>query len=477
MIKRIKGSLFAKAFILTAALLLCVSFIVYGALAWFMPRTYSNKLNAALDLQTQNFVSELEKVPKRDSGGLFDQFLQNENIRSVKLYSNEGMEIALPTHQDGNGNCGVAVAEAYSMPVESAPFLSGSYYFSFSDAAARYMLIVYGEAAQIAELQHSFLKVLPMLFFMILFVALTASWLFSHIITKPVLKISRISGEMSNLQLDWQLDGQRFDELGTLEKSLNFLSQKLTATLSELQTANKQLKMDIAYGKALEQARSDFFSAASHELKTPITIIKGQLEGMLLGIGAYKDREKYLTRSLEVANNLETMVQQILTISRLEAADADFKTETFDCVPIIKSFLNGAEDFITKNELQLQYDPPHTVFMNGNKLLMEMVFSNLIGNAVKYAPQGASIMIALHSGQEYCTFSVENTGTHIPAEAFPKLFDAFYRVEQSRSRKTGGSGLGLYLVQRILQRHGSACSACNTEKGVRFSFDIRRVLQ
>ena len=109
---------------------------------------------------------------------------------------------------------------------------------------------------------------------------------------------------MSELQFEWQLDEQRTDELGILAKSLNYLSQKLNVTLNDLQAANRKLELDIEHEKALEQARTNFFSAVSHELKTPITIIKGQLEGMLLGIGPYKDHERYLTRSLEITNTL-----------------------------------------------------------------------------------------------------------------------------------------------------------------------------
>lgn len=178
---------------------------------------------------------------------------------------------------------------------------------------------------------------------------ITGYWLdFSHLITKPVLKISRISKEMSELQFEWQLDEQRTDELGILAKSLNYLSQKLNVTLNDLQAANRKLELDIEHEKALEQARTNFFSAVSHELKTPITIIKGQLEGMLLGIGPYKDHERYLTRSLEITNTLETMVQDILTISRLETAGADFKKDHLDCVQIIKAYLNETADLIAE---------------------------------------------------------------------------------------------------------------------------------
>ena len=291
-------------------------------------------------------------------------------------------------------------------------------------------------------------------------------------ITKPVLEISRISEKMSDLQLDWTVDEQRTDELGTLGKNLNRLSHNLSIALSDLQDANRKLEADIEHEKEMEQARTNFFSAVSHELKTPVTIIKGQLEGMLLGIGAYKDREKYLTRSLEIANTLETMVQEILTISRLETAGTDFKKDHLDCIQIIKSYLSETEDLIAGKDLQIYLDVPPSALITGNKMLMEKVFSNLIGNAIKYSPQGAFIYISVHTEYRQIEFSVENTGAHIPEDSISKLFDAFYRVEQSRSRKTGGSGLGLYIVQEILHQHGSECTVCNTQDGVKFSFTI-----
>ncbi len=487
MIKSIKGSLFAKVFLITVVMLLCISLFVFGILAWLMPRTYSNKLNTILDQRAQNFISELEQVPFSDSGGLFDQFLADMAIHSAALYDSSGHWVALPTKEVENGWEGTNAVTAVDDAGESSPVLSNQYYFSFSDGSDRYTLVVYGEAEQILELQQSFARVFPVILIMVSVSALAVSWLYSRMITKPVLEISRISEKMSDLQLDWRVDGQRTDELGTLGKSLNRLSRSLSTALSDLQNANRKLEADIEQERKLEQARTNFFSAVSHELKTPVTIIKGQLEGMLLGIGAYKDREKYLTRSLEIANTLETMVQEILTVSRLETAGTDFKKDRLDCVQVIKSYLSETEDLIAGKDLQIQLDAPPSALISGNKLLMEKVFSNLMGNAIKYSPQGASIRISVRMKQEQIEreqmqqeqmereqmeFSVENTGAHIPEDSLPRLFDPFYRVEQSRSRKTGGSGLGLYIVQEILHQHGSQCTVCNTQAGVRFSFMI-----
>ena len=352
--KKIKSSLFAKVFIITSMMLFGLSLLVFGLLAWLMPQTYSNKLNALLDEQTQGFLSELENVALTDSGGLFDQFARNMEIYSMELYDGNGVFISLPSAQVSSeyGEMNIAVSEEVDSG-EDGPVLSGHYYFSFADSEERYMLLVYGKAGQIAELQQAFLRVFPLLSVVILLVSLMVSWIYSRMITKPVLEISRVSEQMSDLHLEWQVDGQRTDELGTLGKSLNRLSRNLQAALADLQKTNAELEADIEREKALEQAQIDFFAAASHELKTPITIIKGQLEGMLLGIGAYKDRDKYLLRSLGVTQTLESMVYDLLTISRLQASDSGFKTEKFDCIPVVRKYLADTEDLIAGKDLQI----------------------------------------------------------------------------------------------------------------------------
>lgn len=434
-----------------------------------MPKTYSQELNNGLNQKVEEFVAELEQCTLQNSGSLFDQFVFANDISYIELYSQSGELVSIPTIQQGE----TAVAQGNTATSgDTIPMLSSTYYFSFLNSEERYMLIVYGEAAQIAELQQSFIRIFPIILVAIIIIAFFASWFYSRIITFPVLKISNISTKMSAMQLDWKLEEKRTDELGTLEKSLNTLSQNLSTALSDLKNANTKLEADIEHERALEQAQMDFFSAASHELKTPITVIKGQLEGMLLGIGAYKDREKYLSRSLEVANTLEIMVQEILTISRLQTPNVDYKSEYFDCVPIIQGYLRETEDLIVNRELQINLNLPASILVNGNRLLMEKVFSNLIGNAIKYSPDGATIDIAVHEQQQRHLFRIENSGTHIPEEALSKIFEAFYRVDQSRNRKTGGSGLGLYIVQKILQQHGSFCSVCNTKTGVQFSFEL-----
>lgn len=476
MIKKIKSSLFIKVFLLTTTLLIVVSLLVFGILAVVTPNTYSAALNDALDVKVNAFTSELEKVTLDTSKNLFEQFVRGTEIVNVELYDANGVLVTSPTAQGGATENTDFLAEGTGVAIASengdSPLVSNSYYFSFAGSSDRYLLVVYTSASQVSQLEQTFLQIFPFLLLAIILISFAMSSIFSRIITKPVLKISAISQQMSNLELEWDIEETRTDELGVLEKRLCELSYNLKTALFELKTANKQLEKDIALEKALEKARSDFFSAVSHELKTPITVIKGQLEGMILNVGNYKDREKYLSRSLEVANVLEKMVGEIVTISRLESTTEAFSAEPFNIALAIREYLTSTEDIIVQKELVVKTDLPKDIIFSGNRLLIEKVFSNLIGNAIKYAPSGAKIEISGTQVGAKWQFAIMNTGTNIPIEAIPCLFEAFYRVDKSRSRKTGGSGLGLYLVQKILKQYGGECSVQNTSDGVTFSFTL-----
>lgn len=469
MIKKIRKSLFAKIFLITASLLFFMSVFVFALLAWLMPATYSSRLSDVLDAKSRMFIAKLEQVSYEDAGALISQFLHNPEVGRIELFLYNGKEVKPASDHTNNYSISFSLKDNFR---ESSLVLSNSYYFAFADGVRQNMLVVYGAGEQMAQLYESFLHVLPALLAGSFMAAFLAALLYSHVITKPVREISRIAEKMSGLQFTWRVNVTRPDEIGVLGRSLNELAEKLAVTISDLQNANKKLEEDIAHEKALEQAQLDFFSAVSHELKTPVTVIRGQLEGMLLGIGDYKNHGKYLARSLEITGTLENMVQEILTVSRLETDGRNLKKEMFDCVAVIREYLNNTEDLIVQKRLQLFCEMPANACICANRLLLEKVFSNLIGNAVKYSPEGAKIHIMVSIQEHQFAFSVENTGTRILESCMPRLFGPFYRTDQSRSRKTGGSGLGLYIVQKILCLHESSCSVCNTKEGVRFFFTL-----
>ena len=466
MIKKIKDSLAAKVFLLSLLMFILCSFLTYLLIAIFMPKTYSLYLNDTLAEKAEQFVSRLESVDFDSSGALFDNFIGNPDISTVELMDENGASIPLPSLQSTYTGSTVIVSD----PDLGEPTTAQSYDFSFLNDDSQYTLIVYGNAQPVSQIRQSILQTAPVILCLIIVLAAVIAFLFSRVVTKPVLKISSVAKNMSQLSLDWDCEENRTDELGVLQKSLNILSRSLSTALSDLQKANSKLQGDIEKEKALEKERMEFFSAVSHELKTPITVIKGQLEGMLLDVGAYKDHKKYLTRSLEVANTMESMVQEILTISRLETSGVSIVHSQFDIAQHLKTYLSSTEDLMIRKNLTLHTDIEVPALVSGDRRLLSKVIGNLISNAIFYSPPDHDIYITAKTQSGKFRFRIENTGVHIPDEALTKIFEPFYRVDQSRSRQTGGSGLGLYIVQKILEQHGSECNVSNTERGVCFSF-------
>ena len=271
---------------------------------------------------------------------------------------------------------------------------------------------------------------------------------------------------MADMNFSGLCPTNRTDEIGVLSYSLNDLSKKLAAALSDLQEANQKLQADIDMERRLEKQRVEFFAAASHELKTPITIIKGQLQGMLYQVGRYKDRETYLAQSLEITDTLGKMVQELLTISRLDTPGYTCKKSNLNLSNLINDRLTAFEDLFMQKDLTVEQSISPEVFISGDMQLLQKALDNILGNAAAYSEAGNQIIVKLWKKNEKANLTIENTGAHIPDEAISKLFEPFYRVDQSRNRQTGGTGLGLYIVKTILNLHEAKIEVANTLQGV-----------
>ena len=476
MISKIRNSLSAKIFLITLALLVFCCAATYGVIALVVPKTYSNDLDAALEERVHTLLHDVQKAEQADCGILFDQFLQNNDVM-LELYNAANQAIPVPTqfqlaeltHEQANASEATYVGFAY----ENAG-VTHSYPLTFSNSDTVYTLAVTGSGQAVNQLVRTLGDILPWLAAVILVISFISAMLYARFVTRPVLQISDVSSKMSDLRFDWHCPETRTDELGILAHSLNALSDKLSTALTQLTAANAALQGDIERERKLEKARLDFFSAVSHELKTPLTVIKGQLEGMLLGVGRYKDRDTTLARCLAVANSMEGMVQEILTISRMESSGFALKIEAVDLTELIRELHTDFEDWIVAKELQWQASFAENAVISADRSLMKKALMNLIGNAVTYSPNKNRICTEIRACDTDVRLSIENTGVHIPEADLPKLFDAFYRVEASRNRETGGSGLGLYIAKMILDAHGAQYKMENTDAGVRFTIQFVR---
>ena len=441
-------------------MVVCCS-VTYLCISHFAPYIYSHDL-AEVEELADMLSEELSHIPKEEVQYFIQGYndiltRQYDNEFAFHLFQNSGKEIALPDINKFTGN---------KIDDYKSTDTTGEYEISFADSTETYILLLAKNTNKESQVVLALQKTLPILSVTILLVSVIAAFFYTWYMTKPIKKISKLSKQMADMNFSGLCPTNRTDEIGVLSHSLNDLSKKLAAALSDLQEANQKLQADIDMERRLEKQRVEFFAAASHELKTPITIIKGQLQGMLYQVGRYKDRETYLAQSLEITDTLGKMVQELLTISRLDTPGYTCKKSNLNLSNLINDRLTAFEDLFMQKDLTVEQSISPEVYILGDMQLLQKALDNLLGNAAAYSEAGNQIIVKLWEENEKVNLTIENTGAHIPDEAISKLFEPFYRVDQSRNRQTGGTGLGLYIVKTILDLHGAKIEIANTIQGV-----------
>lgn len=238
-------------------------------------------------------------------------------------------------------------------------------------------------------------------------------------------------------------------------------------------TITKPLIEIIEKERREEENRREFIATISHELKTPITIISGQLEGMIYNIGKYKDRDKYLKESYTSTQELKDLVNEMIEISKTDIMSASFKPTTLSVKELVEAILKRQEFLIDEKNLKTRVAISSDAKINADKDKFSKALYNIINNAIKYTPEGENINIRfIERGFKPSILEVENTGITISDESLKNIFNPFFRVEKSRSRKTGGSGLGLYLTSQILAKHGFEYKMTNRGNAVLFTIEF-----
>ena len=249
---------------------------------------------------------------------------------------------------------------------------------------------------------------------------------------------------------------------------LKFSAQQLSDALRELDHRNAELKNELEYREKVETARKDFFRAASHELKTPLTILNGQLTGMLYNVGMYSDHEIYLKKALDTTKGMEQKIINMMDISMMEGGEVRAVLEEVDLAVLIRDELKIYADQMKEKKMELSADIPEHAYVCGDKRLLPKALGNILENAVKYSPESARIQIQIVQRRELWDVVIENSGVHIEEEKLQQIYQPFCRLEESRNTKTGGTGLGLYIVKQILELHHITYNMRNTEEGVCF---------
>ncbi len=294
---------------------------------------------------------------------------------------------------------------------------------------------------------------------------LTLDVLLGQFITKPVDKLNEAAGRMANLDFSVPCDIRTKDEFGEL-------SQSLHAMADNLQEALAKLEQEVEKERRLLQERKELVDGLSHEMKTPLGVIRAYAEG-LQDTGDRDKQQKYTEVIIAETERLSGLIHTLLDLSALESGAVALTPKRFEFVEFVETAAGRLLADSPERDFELRYElPTERVFVCADKMRMEQVLDNLIVNAKKNVRSQGVIALTLSEGNGFLHFSVFNQGEPIPPQNMDKIWTKFYRG----SRMTySGSGLGLAIVAQILSMQGLAYGVRNREDGVEFFFSIPTV--
>jgi len=251
-----------------------------------------------------------------------------------------------------------------------------------------------------------------------------------------------------------------YDDVSLLEES-TLGPQKITTDLEtltkEVELFARNKKLEIEALKIREGYRREFTGNVSHELKTPLFTLQGYIETLINGAADDKKlRKKYLERASKGVERLIFIVKDLDMITKLEVGELSLKKEKFNIIELIKNVFELLEMKASKNDILFTFDKQYTksIFVKADKDRVQQVLSNLIVNSIKYGRTNGTTEISIENlVMNKILIRITDNGEGIENDKIPRLFERFYRVDNSGSREQGGSGLGLSIVKHILDAH------------------------
>lgn len=219
------------------------------------------------------------------------------------------------------------------------------------------------------------------------------------------------------------------------------------------------------------QRQHDFTNALAHEMKTPMSVIRGYSEMLQEKIAPSKEAE-YLTGLIRETEHMDEMVSEILSFTRLDARNLPLHPSVFSFDQMLRAQLRTFEMQMEEKKLRVLSSLPEGVLVKADEKALVLAVRNLLSNAVKYTPEGGEICVRLEKKRGKAIFEIYNQGQQIPKKDLPYLWDAFYRADESRTKEKGGSGMGLAVTKAILQRHNARFGVRNESEGVCFWFTL-----
>lgn len=297
--------------------------------------------------------------------------------------------------------------------------------------------------------------------------------------TDPILELNDIAKRMSNLDFS-----QKYritdvgDEINNLGKSINAMSTTLEKTIKQLRKTNLELEKDIEEKSKIDEMRKSFISDVSHELKTPIALIQGYSEGLLENVNTDEESRKFYAEViLDETNKMDKLVKQLLQLMKLEYGKREFNDAKFDIVELEKEVVRKSKVMLEEKGITVEFETPEEVNVIADDFYIEQVVSNYLTNAIKNVKEIDNkkiikIQNVVDVENSKVRVKVFNTGDNIPEEHMAKIWNRFYKIDESRNRTDGGTGIGLSFVKAVMNNYQNNYGVINKDDGVEFYFEL-----
>jgi signal transduction histidine kinase len=302
----------------------------------------------------------------------------------------------------------------------------------------------------ISRLQHHFyiVGIISVLFSIITVFAL------SKFITLPLIRMKQATQKLSQGDFSVKLGAHSRDELGQLGTSIQTLSNEL---------------------HRLKQERNEFLSSISHELQTPLMYLKGYADVAKRSFNSEEERNNHLTIIQEEAQRLSQLVKDLFQLARLDQHTFLIQKQNVKLYPYLHNIIQHFDLALKEKDIQLQFDCPQAIELYIDPERFQQVILNLLDNALKYSESGTQISVRARELPTKVTITLRDQGIGIPSTDLPYVFDKLYRVEKSRSRQSGGYGLGLSIVKEIVEAHeGEVAIKSGVGKGTTVEISLRK---
>lgn len=287
----------------------------------------------------------------------------------------------------------------------------------------------------------------------VIILSLIVSYFISKIISDPIIKMKQKANQMAKGNYEIEFEESEIEEIDELSKTLNYACKELNKT---------------------EDIRRELLANVSHDLKTPLTMIKAYAE--LIRDVTHKDKEKMnknLDTIIEETDRLNILVNDILELSKINSNTQPLNIEKFDINELIKSIIKRYEIYIEKDNYKIEYKEKENIIVSADKKRIEQVIYNLINNAINYTGEDKQVYINLIEGKKDIKIEIKDTGKGIKKEELNNIWDKYYKIDKTHSRVQVGSGIGLSIVKSILENHNFKYGVeSKINNGTTFYFEI-----